>query len=849
MKGMSLLLILATAAIVLAQIGTTTTHIIIDQFGYRPNDQKIAVISNPQQGFNADDHYSPGSTLEVHRVEDNLLVFSGSPVAWNNGSVHAQSGDQVWWFDFSALTAPGNYFIYDPQNDASSYVFTISDNVYQMVLKHAMRTYYYQRCGTPKQVPYAHPNWTDVACHIGANQDLDCRLVTNPVDSTSRNLSGGWHDAGDYNKYINYADAPIHDLLFAYQERPNLWTDDFGIPESGNGIPDILDEVKWELDWFLKMQNSDGSVLHKVSVTNWQSGCPPSTDDAARYYAPATASATISACGAFAHAAIVFQELSDASMQAYADTLRNAAIAAWNWLEAHPDSIPSHYNNAGFSSSAAEDNEYRQQANRIAAAGYLAILTGEAVYRDYFENNYTSLHLMQWGWASPFERVINDAALYYASSTIASASVATDIRTEYRNSLRDDFLPHFTDGDDAYRAYLSDGNYTWGSNRTKANMGNMYMNILVYDLDTPDSSTYRKAAAGYLHYLHGINPFAYVYLSNMGDYGAENSIPEFYHGWFHDGSVWDNANTSLYGPAPGFVPGGPNPNYSPDPSYSGPPIEPPQNQPIQKSFRAWNTGWPENSWEVTENHIPNQSAYVKLLSKFTRREGSSSSASRLYLKLFLEGAYCATGDSMNTDLKRSGKLPVNQPYQGSPWNYAGSESVSSFPEGTVDWVLVELRSGTESATRVDRRAALLKQNGLITDLDGTSPVQFENAAAGFYYLVVYHRNHLAVMSAEAVFVASEPVITYDFTTSADRAYQTNGAATKEVEPGVWALFAGDANGDGCVNQTDKTDEWLPDNGQPWSYSRGADFNLDGAIDAVDFNQYLLPNQGVCTQVP
>jgi hypothetical protein len=373
--------------------------------------------------------------------------------------------------------------------------------------------------------------------------------------------------------------------------------------------------------------------------------------------------------------------------------------------------------------------------------------------------------------------------------------------------------------------------------------------MLHYNLDAADSTDYRNAAAGYLHYLHGINPFAYVYLSNMGDYGAENSIPEFYHGWFCDGSVWDNANTSLYGPAPGFVPGGPNPGYSPDPSYSGPPIEPPQNQPIQKSFRAWNTGWPENSWEVAENHIPYQSAYVRLLSRFTDREGSGSSSARLYVKLLLEGAYSAAGDSMDTFLSRSGKLPSTQPYQASPWNYSGSESVSSFPTGTVDWVLVELRTGTESATRVDRRAALLQKDGRVTDLDGTSPVQFENAAAGFYYLVVYHRNHLAVMSADAVFVASEPVVTYDFTTSADRAYQTSGAATKELESGVWGLFAGDANGDGCINQTDRTDEWLPYNGRAWSYSRGADFNLDGAIDAVDVNRYLLPNMGTCTQVP
>jgi hypothetical protein len=104
----------------------------------------------------------------------------------------------------------------------------------------------------------------------------------------------------------------------------------------------------------------------------------------------------------------------------------------------------------------------------------------------------------------------------------------------------------------------------------------------------------------------------------MGDHEAEFSVPEFYHGWFNDGTIWDNVNTSLYGPAPGFIPGGANPSYQPDGAYSGPPISPPQNQPVQKSFRAWNTGWPENSWEITENAIYSQAAYVRLLSKWTQ---------------------------------------------------------------------------------------------------------------------------------------------------------------------------------------------------------------------------------------
>src|SRR6185436_9077260 len=110
-------------------------------------------------------------------------------------------------------------------------------------------------------------------------------------------------------------------------------------------VPDLLDQAKWELDWMLRMQLPDGSVLHKVSVTDFSAGSPPSADTAPRRYAPPTASATISACGAFAHGARVFRTLADPAMRAYAGRLEQAALAAWAWLVANPGAIPSSYDN------------------------------------------------------------------------------------------------------------------------------------------------------------------------------------------------------------------------------------------------------------------------------------------------------------------------------------------------------------------------------------------------------------------------------------------------------------------------------------------------------------------------
>jgi hypothetical protein len=129
--------------------------------------------------------------------------------------------------------------------------------------------------------------------------------------------------------------------------------------------------------------------------------------------------------------------------------------------------------------------------------------------------------------------------------------------------------------------------------------------------------------------MHGVNPNSKTYLSNMAPYGAENSVKEFYHAWFHDGSpLWDEVGVSTYGPPPGYIPGGPNPGYALDaccPGSCGNPtvnalcttnVTPPMGQPIQKSYKDFNNDWPLNSWTITEAGIYTNAAYVRMLSKF-----------------------------------------------------------------------------------------------------------------------------------------------------------------------------------------------------------------------------------------
>jgi endoglucanase len=600
---------------IFAQPGTVSEHLKVDQFGYPPDVQKICVVNNPTAGFDfeAGDFYTPGATLQVVKAADNSIVLSGPAVAWHGGANYNQSGDVVWWFDFSSVTTPGTYFIYDPLNAKRSFTFDIRANVYTEVLKKSVRMFYYQRSGFAKTAPFAF-DWTDGASHLGSQQDLDCRLVTNPVPGTSKQLQGGWFDAGDYNKYVNFAYEPIHDLSLAYIERPEVWTDDYNIPESDNGIPDLLDEMKWELDWLRRMQLSNGSVLMKVSVTDFSAASPPSADTGARRYGPAQASATRTAASMFAIAAIAYNLTGHPTMQLYADTLEQAARKAWYWLVANP--AYSYYNNAGFSSANPEMNEYQQSSTQVGAAIALFALTDSISYRNYVDDHYDEMHPLQWGFWYPWESIIQDLLLFYSVLPNGTTAVKNAIRSSFTNSMNNSghLLPAINSTSCAYRGYMNDGDNVWGSNRPRGHTGSIFYNVIEYNISS-NTAVYRNAAAGYINFLHGVNPISTVMLTNMNDDGAEKSANEMYHSWFAHGTNYDNAITSLYGPAPGYQPGGFNPNFHPDPSYSGD-IVPPELQPSLKSYKDWNTSWPENSWEITETSISNQGSYVKLLSRF-----------------------------------------------------------------------------------------------------------------------------------------------------------------------------------------------------------------------------------------
>lgn len=612
------LLLLLGAGAAPAVPSATVPWIKVDQFGYQPAMQKVAVIVDPQVGFNAAEAFAPGTgsgQYQIRRWADDVVVHTGTLQPWKSGATHAQSGDRGWHYDFSALTAAGAYYIWDSARQVGSGRFEIGSAVYAPVLRHAVRMFYHQRLNHAKVAPYVDARWADAAAYERPGQDRSAtsRWAKGQA-ATARDLSGGWMDAGDTNKYVTFAQSAVLQLLDAYRMSPAVFRDDFGIPESGNGLPDLLDELKWELDFLRRMQDASGThgLFLKVGVDSYTDISPPSADARPRHYLPECTSATLAGAAMFGAAHVVYRGF--ASQAAGAADLLARAEAAWARAK---------LTTSGFTvfQTACDDGDIKagdadvdaqgQLESSVLAAIALHEATGKAEYRAHVEANYARVRPYSLWWWGPYWAPMQVALLRHAGQPGVSASVASNLRSQKSWQSGVISLTDFnggTNGTDLYRAHLADAEFNWGHNMTRSNAGLINLDFEAFGINSTSAALYRRIAEQHLHWLHGANPMGLVMLSNMASAGAESSLSEIYHTWFANGTVWDSTRTSARGPAPGYLAGGPNSTYTG--SVAGLASQPPQ-----KAYKDWNTGWPENSWEVTEPAIYYQAAYVQLLAR------------------------------------------------------------------------------------------------------------------------------------------------------------------------------------------------------------------------------------------
>lgn len=201
------------------------------------------------------------------------------------------------------------------------------------------------------------------------------------------------------------------------------------------------------------------------------------------------------------------------------------------------------------------------------------------------------------------------------------------------------------------------------------------------------------------------------------------------------------------------------------------------------------------------------------------------------IRAFLQGAYDTASGLMRTDLADGGLLPLTQPYTTLPWNYAGNEIVAAFAPDVVDWVLVELRDPTDNTVIVATKSALLLNNGFIQDINGSLGVVFAGIPTGDYYVVVRHRNHLAVISSTTITLPN--LIPYDFTIAVTQALGTNQMS--ELAQGVYGLCGGDINGDGVITVSDFND--YSNQASMLNQYLIGDVTMDKVVSVLDFNVY------------
>lgn len=602
-------------------------YIVVDQFGYRPGMKKVAVLADPQRGWNAKDAYVPPKELEVRAWVDEKVVFRGPVSVWNQGAVDSSAGDKGAWFDFSSVDAEGTYFVFDPQKNVRSHPFAIGKDVYRDVLKAAMRSFYFNRANFEKKPPHSCVGtrcWSLGVDYMGEGQDKEARSVTDRENpKTARDLSGGWWDAGDTGKYVTFSNDAFHQLLTAYAENPAAFGDDFGIPESKNGLPDLIDEVLVELAWLKKMQPADlkGGGLIKLANADYGDPVPDQSKFKRYYYAPVCSAATIVLAGEFAHAALVLKKFP--KFAAEVKDLTERAKKGFAFYQQNPKSDAC--DDGTLKSGDADKSLAEQDKIAVASAVYLFALTGDRAFGEYVQKNYQKTRPFEGDQWSLYDQSQGDALLYYAALPTADAATRDAIRARKKSQAEALDYYGFKPELDLYRAYMRTDSYHWGSNNQRASYGNTNYDLLRYDLLPGEQRRgYEERVAGMLHSFHGVNPMQLVYLTNMYAYGGDACADEAYHTWFRDKDPkWDNARTSELGPAPGYVTGGPNKDYcnGQDPKQHACARSPIRRQPAEKAYLDSNTSFdPPNqydkSWELTEPAIYYQASYVRLVSKF-----------------------------------------------------------------------------------------------------------------------------------------------------------------------------------------------------------------------------------------
>nr|3X17_A Chain A, Endoglucanase [uncultured bacterium]3X17_B Chain B, Endoglucanase [uncultured bacterium] len=474
-------------------------QILVNQVGYHPATPKQAVLAlAPGTAAGIRPGWTP--TLQIVRADDGQVVWEGTMAGPSEDRL--VSGDTLYRADFTSLTAPGRY-VAQVVGGPRSPEFAIGP-VYRDVLYAAARSYYLQRCGVAIDDPI-----TGVSHALDHHED-GYVLVDDPFYRAGTRLeaTGGWHDAGDYGKYVTTTAVTAAQLLKAYELYPQAFADgQLHLPESGNGVPDILDEVRWGLEWLFRMQRPDGAVYHKLAGLRWPGMIRPEQDVQRRYVYRITTQDTAKAAAAWAMAARIFAPF-DA---AFARKALAAAEQAWRFLAASGPILD--YPAEDNSGSGPYDD--RDDADdRFWAAVELWVVTGRAEYHDYIarmaRTGLPAYAPVSW---------VNPAALGYFDYVTLGQKGDPAIRARLVQRILEGARSVFqTYEQSGYGVPILAGSFHWGSNKEALAKGM----LLLFAHHLEPRPEYERAALAQLDYVLGVNPLAKSYVTGLGSNPPRN---------------------------------------------------------------------------------------------------------------------------------------------------------------------------------------------------------------------------------------------------------------------------------------------------------------------------------------
>lgn len=519
----------------------------MNQIGFYPRGPKIAVVLNAKT-----------FSFTIREVESRKVMYKGR---LQESAMPALNGKKNFIADFSSFQSPGKYTLI-VEGKGSSFPFTIASQVHQDVAKASIKAFYYQRASTDLPGQYAG-KWSRAAGHP------DDKVLIHPSAASAGrpqgfqiSAPGGWYDAGDYNKYIVNSGITMGTMLSLCEDFPEyIKRIDLNIPESKNSIPDVLDELIYNLRWMLAMQDpEDGGVYNKLTNAAFDGMVMPQVTKNPRYVVQKGTAATLNFSAVAAQASRILKSF-EKELPGLSDSCLAASVKAWNWAQSNAyvaykqeemnTSYEPKITTGGYGDSFFSD-EF------IWAASELHLTTNDEKYYkavNMFPDDRTTLP--SWGNV----RILGYYSLLRHEKTLSGAAGRDRPILKKTILALADGLVNGTD-QQAYRTVMGKkgSDFVWGSNSVAGNQGV----ALIQAYKISGNTRYVDYALSNLDYLFGRNATGYCYVTGIG-----YKTPMYPH---HRPSIADGIKE----PVPGLLVGGPNPgmqdnvviaSFVPDESY------------------------------------------------------------------------------------------------------------------------------------------------------------------------------------------------------------------------------------------------------------------------------------------